>query len=175
VTQLMGPLAFFTISKTLVAELMSAIAQQSVGGPLDSGCVVPGAIAWDDCSCGALYVSTTNWFLSDNFPDSTGPGTRAGNTCELAWLVGDITIQVMRCMPQPEGRSISVECPRLEDTAKIMLADAYVTLDTATTVLCGLKDDDVIIDFSIGEETTQGPLGDCGGVELHVFVAIERR
>lgn len=174
-TQLTGPLAFYTISKTLVVELMAAIAQQSVGGPLSSGCVVPGAIAWDDCSCGALYISTTNSFLSDNFPDSLGPGTRPGAACELAWLVGDITIQVMRCMPQPEGRSISVECSKLESTAKTMLADAYVTLDTVTSVLCGLKEDDSIIDFSIGEETTQGPLGDCGGVELHAFVALERR
>jgi hypothetical protein len=175
VTQLAGPLAFYTLSTTLVTELLAAIATQSLGGPLASGCVVPGAIAWDDCTCGALYVSTTNWFLSDEFPGTLGSGTRVGAGCDLAWLVGDVTIQVMRCMPQPVGRAISVECAQLDATAKIMLADAFVTLDTTARVLCALKDGDSIIDFSIGEQTTQGPLGDCGGSELHAFVAVERR
>lgn len=165
---------FYDIPKLLAAAIEAAIAT-TIGGPLVRVCVVPGAIAWDDCDCGALYVSVNKWFLSETFPLNAQGADPRTTPCELPWLVGDIVIQIMRCAPQPEGRTvIAPTCAALEASAKIVAVDAYTVLMTTLSTLCGLKDDDVIIDFSLGEQTASGPEGACVGSEIHAFVAIPR-
>lgn len=167
-------LTFFTIPKLLATEISAAVAT-TLGGELNRVCVVPGAIAWDECDCGALYVSVNKWFLSETFPLNAQGADPRTTPCELPWLVGDITIQIMRCAPQPEGRtSIAPACAALENAARITAVDAYTVLTTTLSVLCGLKEDDIIIDFSLGEQTASGPEGACVGSELHAFVAVPR-
>jgi hypothetical protein len=166
-------LTFFTIPELLVTDISAALTA-SIGGAVDRACVVPAAIAWDHCDCGALYISANKWFLSETFPtNAQGADTRT-TPCELPWLVGEIVIQIMRCAPQPQGREIAPTCAALSAAAKILAVDAYVTLHTALSTLCGLKEDDIIIDFSFGEQTASGPEGACAGSELRVFVAIPR-
>ena len=166
-------LMFYMIPNTLLNAIEAALAT-TIGGPMNRACVVPGAIAWDECECGALYVSVSRWFLSDTFPASQSADQRVG-PCELTWLVAEITIQVMRCAPTAAGRNVvAPTCEALDNAAKIMVVDAYTTLTTTLSTLCGMKQDNLIIDFSLGEQTASGPEGMCVGTELRAYVAMPR-
>jgi hypothetical protein len=163
---------FFDVAGILVTGIGSALAA-SAGGSVQRACVVPGDIAWDECDCGLLAISPNRWFLSDTFPASTGPGSRNG-PCELAWLVGELVIQVIRCAPNPRQGATSPTCAQLSAGAQVLVSDAYVTLATTLRILCELKEQGRIIDFSLNDEITRGPEGGCVGVELRAQVAVPR-
>lgn len=166
-------LTFYAVPNLILDAVEEALAT-TIGGAVNRACVVPGAIAWDDCECGALYVSVNRWFLSDTFPATQSADQRTG-PCELAYLVGEIVIQVMRCAPTASGRTVtSPTCAQLDEAAKIMAVDAYTTLTTTLALLCGMKRDNLIIDFSLGEQSASGPEGMCVGSELRAFVAVMR-
>lgn len=165
-------LIFFDIASILVSGIHAALAGTIAGQP-DRACVVPGAIAWDQCDCGQLAISSSRWFFSENFPIETGPGTQT-TPCMMPYLVGEFVIQLIRCMPSPLGRDLFVECSRLSAAARILIEDAFVVLDSTRTILCELRADDVIVDFTFGEQTSIGPEGGCGGTELRVLVGLLR-
>jgi hypothetical protein len=138
--------------------------------PCRSG-VVPGAIAWDDCTCGLLATSWSMTYLSDNFPEqaSSVPGN-----CETAWDVAEIVIQLLRCAPtvDSQGRSPSLES--LAAAATLMAVDGNRMERAVSGLLCGLKDQNRIIDSLISPRTSQGPEGGCVGSEQRVLIALPR-
>jgi hypothetical protein len=69
---------------------------------------------------------------------------------------------------------ISVPCSELDAASKILISDAYVALTETILTLCELKGTDQIVDYVVGDQTTQGPAGDCVGTELSVFVGTYR-
>lgn len=166
-------LIFFDIASILVSGIAAALAG-TVGGSPNRACVVPGAIAWDQCDCGQLAVSTSRWFYSENFPIDTGPGTQS-TPCMMPYLVGEFIIQLVRCIPSPEGRDLFVTCSKLSAAVRILIEDAYVVLESTKNILCELRSDDIIIDFTFSEQISIGPEGGCGGTELRILVGIERR
>lgn len=166
-------IVFWEVSEILVTGISAALAV-SLGGEVTRACVVPGEIAWDDCHCGALYVSNPRWFLSDLFPEGAFSTETQTTPCDLAWLVGEIVIQVMRCAPVPQGNAIAVGCPALSNAAKILVSDSMVMLRTAVQTLCGLVDDNMIVDFAVGDHSSSGPSGACVGSELRVYVSVPR-
>lgn len=175
--QLRGPTAFYDVAQILISNLVTELAD-SIGGPVQRACVVPGEIVWDGCNCGLLAISVRRWFLTDEFPEgSVGFGdtsTTRGTPCDLPWLVGELRLQVVRCAPIPEGNAISVPCSELADTAQVLISDAYVLLTETLRTLCELREDEQIIDYVLGQEETQGPAGDCVGVELVAQVGLMR-
>lgn len=168
-----GRLIFYDVASILVSGIQAALVG-TVGGAPNRACVVPGAIAWDQCDCGQLAISAGRWFYSENFPIETGTGTQS-TPCMMPYLVGEFTIQLIRCMPSPENRDLFVACSRLTTAARILIEDAYVVLDATRTLLCELRSADVIIDFTFSEQTTVGPEGGCGGTELRALVGVIRR
>lgn len=173
--QIRGPLGFYTVSQTLLVDIYDALSD-SLGGAPQRSCVVPGEIVWDQCNCGLLAISPRHWFVSDEFPEGAlGRGVLRESPCDLPWLVGEITIQVVRCAPTPEGATmISVPCSKLDAAAQILISDAYVTLTETISTLCELKATDQIVDYVLGEQVTSGPEADCVGSELSVFVGLYR-
>jgi len=170
---LFGPLGFYTVASGLATAIDEALATQ-LGGRPGRVSVVPGAIAADDCSCGALYVSPGNFFLSDDFPQGgLSAGTREG-PCELTWAVSRITIQLMRCAPSPKGTSLAPTVAALDTAARIHVSDAYVVRTTTLAYLCGLVSEDAIIDFTLSEQSDSGPEGGCVGTILPAYVALPR-
>lgn len=165
-------LIFFDIASILVSGIHAALAG-TLGGQPDRACVVPGAIAWDQCDCGQLAISSSRWFYSENFPIETGPGTQT-TPCMMPYLVGEFVIQLIRCMPSPQGRDTFVACSRLSAAARILIEDAYVVLATTRDILCVLRSNDTIVEFTFGEQTSVGPEGGCGGTELRVLVGLLR-
>lgn len=167
-----GRFIFYDVASILVSGISDALAGTMEGQP-NRACVVPGAIAWDQCDCGQLAISASRWFYSENFPTETGPGTQS-TPCMMPYLVGELVIQLVRCMPSPEGRDLFVPCAKLSNSARILIEDAYVVLETTRQTLCELRSDDIIVDFTFSEQTTVGPEGGCGGTELRVLVGILR-
>lgn len=168
-----GPLAFHTVASGLATAIDDAL-NNTLGGRPQRVSVVPGAIAADDCSCGALYVSPGEFFLSDDFPQGgLSAGTR-DSPCELAWVVSAITIQLMRCAPSPVGNALAPTVTALDTAARIYVSDAYYVLKTTVSYLCGLKSSDQIIDFAVGEQSRSGPEGGCVGTVLTAYVSLPR-
>lgn len=166
-------LRLYDVASILVSGIDNDLAGTIAGRP-NRACVVPGAIAWDQCDCGLLAVSHNRWFLSDNFPLETGPGTKT-TPCELGVLVVEMSIQIIRCVPSPTGTSLSVPCSKLNTASQVLVQDAYVTLKAARRILCELKDDGTILDYTFNEQTALGPEGGCAGTDLRALVAIDLR
>lgn len=170
---LTGPLAFYTVASGIATAIDVALANQ-LGGRPQRVSVVPGDIAHDDCSCGALYVSASDFFLSNDFPQGgLSAGTRE-SPCELAWSVSRITIELMRCAPSPVGNALAPTVQVLDAAARVYVSDAYVVRTTTLRYLCGLKSTDAIIDFALGDQSPRGPGGGCVGTGLIAYVAVPR-
>lgn len=174
--QYRGPAGFYEVANVLVTNVAAVLAD-SAGGAVERACVVPGDIAWDGCNCGLLAVSVRGWSLTDDFPESSaafGANSVRTTPCDLPWLVGELRIQVIRCAPMPNGNALSVPCPELDEAARILISDAYVTLTEVVSTLCELRESDQIIDYVLGSQETVGPAGDCVGTELTAQVGLVR-
>jgi hypothetical protein len=170
---LTGPLAFYTVASGIATAIDVALTSE-LGGRPQRVSVVPGDIAHDDCSCGALYVSPGDYFLSDNFPQGGLSAETRDTPCELAWAVSRIDIQLMRCAPSPVGTALAPTVQALDTAARIYVSDAYVVRKTTLSYLCGLKSADSIIDFALGDQSRNGPSGGCVGTGLIAYVALPR-
>lgn len=174
--QYRGATGFYDVANVLIENVGVALAD-SAGGQVERACVVPGEIAWDGCNCGLLAISVRNWTLTDDFPQSSaafGANATRATPCNLPWLVGELHIQVVRCAPIPDGNALSVPCAALDEAARILISDAYVTLTETVSTLCELRESDQIIDYVLSNQETLGPAGDCVGTELTVQVGLVR-
>lgn len=168
-----GPLAFYTVASGIATAVDTAL-NGAIGGRPQRVSVVPGDIAHDECSCGALYVSPADAFFSDTFPlGGLGADIRSG-PCELAWAVSRITVELMRCAPGPIGNATAPTVAALDNAAKIYVSDAYFVRKATLAYLCGLKEAYEIVDFLIGDQTRNGPSGGCVGTSLTVYVGLPR-
>lgn len=170
---LTGPLAFYTVANGIATAIDLALVGTEGGRPQRVS-IVPGAIAHDACDCGALYVSPSSFFLSDDFPLGGLSAATRESPCELAWEVSRIVIELMRCAPQPVGSATAPTVQALDTAAKIYVSDAYVVRKTTLAYLCGLKSNDDIIDFALGDQSENGPGGGCVGTTLTAYVSLPR-
>jgi hypothetical protein len=170
---LTGPLAFYTVAHG-IATVIDAALVGTLGGQAQRVSVVPGDIAHDECSCGALYVSPSDFFLSDDFSQGgLSAATREG-PCELAWAVARINIELMRCAPTPVGNAVAPTVQALDTAARVYVSDAYVVRTSVLRYLCQLQSSDQIVDFSLGDQSRNGPGGGCVGTSLTAYVSLPR-
>lgn len=135
--------------------------------------VVPGAIAWDECECGALYVTVVRTFYSELFPELLEAPFAVG--CDASQEVAEIMIQVLRCAPSPDAPAeLAPGADPLDDTARQIAQDAFTTRAAVELELCKMKGDNDVLDFIQLEQTAVGPEGGCVGTEFHVMVALPR-
>ena len=150
------------ITTAIVAELTLPVCRAGV---------VPGLIAWDDCSCGLL---ATTWALlmgSSVFPQEQ---VYVEGNCDTPWEVAEVAVQVIRCSPSPDGEANAPTVAALAATARQMDTDATQMRRACMQLLCGLKDSYDIVDFLVARNTPQGPEGGCVGSELRMYVALPR-
>jgi hypothetical protein len=153
-----------------VADTLEASA---TAGLPERVCVVPGAIAWDDCQCGQLAVTVTRLYPSNRFPQElSGQGSDVPSRCGAALLGVDLTVQVVRCAPSPTDADPAVACAALEATAQMVLDDAYWTRVGVVCCLRDLEDETTITDWLVRAQTPAGPQGGCVGSDLAVTVAV---
>lgn len=166
---LSGPLGFYTITRTLVDAVNVALAA-SLGGAPDRAGVVPGSIAWDECDCGTLAGTVTRHYLSDAFAAER----TTQSPCSAAYLVGDITITIVRCVPGPEGEALAPSVAALDGSAQVIISDAYVVLNTVACKLEEMEEAREIAAYLVRDQVYVGPLGGCVGSDLRVAVGVLR-
>lgn len=166
-----GALKFYHVAAALLAAVQAALVPA-----LDSTArigVVPGAIAWDDCACGALYVSLGPVHLSDDFPNQE---TAVVGPCSAAWEVCEIMIQVLRCAPTAatNTQSLAPSVAANDAAAQLLAADGFNLLNAVANEMCQERAGNEIIEFLIGSVVPLGPEGGCMGQELTVLVGMPR-
>jgi len=133
--------------------------------------VVPGAIVWDDCSCGLLATSWVQSWLSTVFPaEDTNP---QGN-CDVPWEVSEFAVQIVRCAPTSDDQGRPPSTDTLAKAALLMAVDGNQLETSVSKLLCQMLEDGKIIDFMVNRRTTQGPEGGCVGSELRFMVGLGR-
>lgn len=157
----------------VVAKACLGAAEANLSLAVDRATVVPGAIAWDACDCGALYVSVGLLYPSENFPEQQTVRDMA-QPCMAPYETGEIVLQIMRCAPQPQGQNLYPDAADEDIAAQVVRRDAYEVMQAITQLLCDLKDQDQIEDFIIDTQTAQGPGGGCVGTELRFRVGLDR-
>jgi hypothetical protein len=161
----MGPTKYYQAAKSVQQALDAALTNQ-----VDRSGVVPGAIAWDDCSCGMLAVSIGRVYLSDSFPMEQD--NRVGN-CDSAWEVIELIIQIIRCAPQPEDGQVSPDEDEMDNAAQVMAADAQQIVAALSVWGCAHRNVDVVDTILLGVEP-QGPDGACVGSEFRFRIGFPR-
>jgi hypothetical protein len=159
---------FYDIAVRLKDEAERRL-RNTLGGVPSRSCVVPGAIAWDECECGQLSVSIIQAWPSVTFPGDPGSGSQNQGPCAVPYLMAQLTVQVARCAPNPDS-SGSVACSALERGARVVAEDGMAIREAAFCALQFLKDRDD--DFIVRGQVVMGPEGGCMGVEQSVVVGI---
>jgi len=162
-----GPLKWYTLASDLEAAAYAGFSDK----PQRHG-VVPGTIAWDDCTCGLLAVSLNQVYLSDDFP--TPLNSIAGIRCDAAYEIGEYVFQIIRCAPSPLSPSLSPTVAALDASAQETLRDLYELLRSVSVELCELEGMGSIMSHVLRPATAQGPRGACTGWELRALVALGR-
>ena len=153
-----------------VAAQLRDAAVAGLSTAVDRSCLVPGEIAWDGCTCGALYVGHGMLYLSDRFPEQRGV---VDSPCDSPYEVQEIIFALMRCAPSPSGQSIEVPCTELDTSALLVRVDAQELLNAVSHELCAMVDVD-IENYIIDTQMIKGPQGGCVGTELRVRVGLMR-
>lgn len=163
-----GPGRWYTVGGYLVTAVRNGL----TAGVARAG-QVPGEFAWDDCTCeGILGVSVPRVYLSEDFPDETeGP---ISARCQAPYEVGEFTVSIVRCSPQPEGQDLAPDAADLDSAAGLLLQDVSETMDALAALMCSLKDADTVSDYLITPAVSVGPEGACVGFNLTVLIALER-
>jgi hypothetical protein len=162
-----GKARWYVVGQNLVAAVRAGLTSK----PKRAG-QVPGDIAWDSCDCGGmLAVSLSRLYLSDNFPEESETVTGA---CQPPYEVGQFTVAVVRCAPNPDGTEQAPPADELDTAAGLLLQDATEMLDAVAAVLCRLKNDDQVLDYLVTPVEPVGPEGGCVGVNLTVRVCLVR-
>jgi len=144
----------------------------SAGSPTpERSGVVPGAIAWDDCTCGILATSWSMTFLTEVFPQEAN--TMEGN-CVAPEEASEFVIQLIRCAPGADSNGKSPSVTDLTAAALLMATDGNIMERSASAALCALKDNGRIWSYIVNRRTSQGPSGLCVGNELRVMVGLPR-
>lgn len=154
------------------SRVNTAIYEGLTTKPCRSG-VVPGLVAWDDCSCGILATTWAIIMGSDTFPQEK---IDVSGNCDTAWEVIEIAVQIIRCAPSPGNNNsqLAPSVKSLSDAAKLMDVDATQMGRAVTVLLCGMKDSYEIVDFMVTRCSSVGPEGGCVGSEQRMLIALPR-
>lgn len=163
-----GTSRWYTVGRRLVDAAYNGLSSK----PARSG-MVPGEIAWDSCDCaGMLAVSMPRAYLSEAFPEEAEEVVSA--RCQAPYEVGEFTVSVVRCAPQPDGVNPAPSVAELDAAAGLLLQDTAETLDAVALLLCQMQDADDVSDYLINPAEQVGPEGGCVGFTLRVRIGLVR-
>lgn len=161
-----GPTKYYQVASGILAALTLGVTTS-----LDRRSIVPGAIAWDECSCGLLAVSIGQVYVSEEFP---GPAEGViGTACDAPLEVVEIIVQVVRCAPLPVNGAQSPTVKAQDNASLIMARDMQEVTASVTEWICENRDD-TIMDGMVMPSVPQGPEGDCVGIEQHFLISLPR-
>lgn len=146
-------------------------------------CLVPGVVAWDDCSdpCGdqsgeggQLTVSFSKFWSTNRFPEDdlqlTGPGPGCAAPLTAA---AEFVVTLLRCVPGPDEGGCPPTCEEQATAARVMMIDAATVYNALE---CCLPNDGTRRGrkWVMGGSVMVGPQGGCAGIEQRVSVALRR-
>lgn len=162
-----GAARWYTVGSRIVAAVRDGLSSK----PGRAG-LVPGEIAWDSCDCGGmLAVSLSRLYLSEVFPEES---ETVSGACQPPYEVGQYTVAVVRCAPNPDGVEAFPPADELDTAAGLLLQDATEMLDSVAALLCRMREDDEVLDYLVTPVEPVGPEGGCVGVNLTVRVCLVR-
>jgi hypothetical protein len=129
--------------------------------PITASYVAAGVVAWDSC-CGLLVAAPERVYRSASFPIE---GT-TDYVCESAFIVVDLVVLLLRCVPTLDDRGVSPAPAALNVSYAAVLADAAVIWNV------------VVGDLPEGWERANvnqqfvGAQGGCVGVETRLTVGL---
>ena len=159
----------YDVAARLVTDVSTELS--AVGLAVTRAAVYPAMIPWDGCECGTLAVAVQRQYLTTSFP---AVADAEQVPCGGGFVAADLLVQLLRCAPTPDGRSVAPGVGPLEDTAKLILTDAWVALSTAQCTLAALEEEGVIVEYVVRPQAFAGPQGGCVGSVLAVTVAVEQ-
>lgn len=135
-------------------------------------CVVPGEVAWDDCSSGGqLAITTTATYYSTSFPADASEDAVTSATCTQGMVVASYEISLVRCIPGPKGNPVRAPtCEALSEAALLQHRDSYALRTSILCCLADLQHENVIVEYRVGRTETVGPEGNCGGSVIAISV-----
>lgn len=137
-------------------------------GPPDRSCIVPGAIVWDDCSCGLLAVSWQLLGAGSTFPVISADTSQTN--CMTRVITAQVQIASLRCAASPDVNGNGPTCAELEADALQMLSDAAAVREYVDCCVRTMYTEGVIVDFALGQTLPAGPEGGCDGSTIDVWV-----
>lgn len=166
-TELTGPLKFYTVADTLVQAINAALLTE-----VDRAGVVPGQIAWDAGDCGLLAASVGQVFISDVFPHQL---LDVIGFCQAAWEVSELTFELVRPAPGPESnQTLYPTRDALDAAAQLTATDGWTMLTVLAQQLCQMREADTIVDYLIGNVTPVGPNGGLMAQQVTVWIGLPR-
>lgn len=151
---------------TGIGECIVEALEATPAGAPDRVCIpVPGAVAWDDCQCGQLTITTTRNFSARQFPSEAFDAFGEGG-CGTPYIGVDLVATIMRCVPGPDDYGNSPTCAALSDATKTMYDDAWAVWQAVKCCLRDLVESYDIADFIIQGQDYEGPEGGCAGSSL---------
>jgi hypothetical protein len=169
-----GQFGVYTLLSNLLTSISDALGS-TPGGTPGFASIFPGEISWDECCVGMLGITASEHYITSEFPHTSNIQNPVDlTTCRAAWYIVNVTIDLLRCAPQPQGNNPEVTPQQLTLSAREVNADAWVLIDTLSCYLQSQKDSYEIIDYSIERLSVVGPDGGCIGSEVLFAVALYR-
>jgi hypothetical protein len=154
----------YAILSYLVAALDAAVVAGG-GASFPRLVVTTGTPADDDCQCGSITITVDQVFSSNSFPrDDSSLKTN----CNMAQVVLDCTLRVLRCVPTPDDNGNGPTAAALNAAAQITLNDEVLIRHALICDLVALSasNPQQIADYLVGATTMVAHSGMCGGFEI---------
>lgn len=132
-------------------------------------CIYPGDVAWDSCECGMLALTTTRIFGSERFPNEGITGYQL-STCGLPYMVAQVEITMLRCVPSVQDGKNPPTCDQLASATRVMYDDAFAVWQGTLCCLRAMKEQNFIQEFNMETQTFVGPQGLCAGSTISVNI-----
>lgn len=157
------PIGHYVVVTGIAECITERLAETSAGIP-KRVCIYPGVVAWDDCQCGMLALTTTRLFPSGTFPEQ---GVARISECGFPYMVANLEISILRCIPSGDGRTPPT-CTQLGNATQTQYEDAFAVWQGTLCCLRTLKDAGFVQEWNISLQSFIGPQGMCGGSTLNV-------
>jgi hypothetical protein len=131
-------------------------------------CVVPGELAWDDCTCGLLAVEMVTTDYSENF---LTPTHALADKCR-PYITTELRITALRCAPGPGSQGEAPSCTALDSAAQTQFDDTLAVMQGIAQALMTLDANQVVEYYAAQGVKPAGPQGACVGVTSTALIAI---
>lgn len=161
---------WFTVCNVILGAAKAGLTKQ-----VNRYLITTGQIAWDDCCDGQLAVSFTRTSPTESFPtEAVNLSEYSDSTeCTPPYEIGEITVQITRCAPQPLNGQNAPSPDVLTAHAMQNLIDANQIRVSVARALCSLKADVTNrFDYFVRAQLFLGPTGGCDGSELYLYTGL---